>query len=81
MSEGDPRPLFRTGDVLKRSGLSRQVLYQYTSMGIVTEAERTANGHRLYGAEVFERLRIVRELNASGYSLKDIKEIFLSDES
>lgn len=69
---------FKTGEVIKRSGVSRQVLYQYTAMGLVQEASRTAHGHRLYPKDVFARLKIIRELNASGYSLKDIKEIFFT---
>lgn len=74
------RDLLKSGDVIKRSGISRQVLYQYTAMGLVEEAQRTAHGHRLYAPEVFQRLKIIRELNASGYALKDIKEIFFSRE-
>jgi hypothetical protein len=70
---------FKSGEVIKKSGVSRQVLYQYTTMGLVEEARRTEHGHRLYDKEVFQRLRIIRELNASGYPLKDIKEIFFSD--
>jgi hypothetical protein len=70
---------FKSGEVIKRSGISRQVLYQYTAMGLVEEAQRTKHGHRLYDEEVFQRLHIIRELNASGYPLKDIKEIFFSD--
>lgn len=70
---------FKSGEVIKRSGISRQVLYQYTAMGLVEEAQRTKHGHRLYAQEVFQRLHIIRELNASGYPLKDIKEIFFAD--
>ena len=70
--------LFRSGEVIKRSGVSRQILYQYTAMGLVEEAQRTENGHRLYGHDIFDRLRLIRELNNSGYALKDIKEIFFS---
>ncbi len=37
----DGEKLFATGDVMKRSGLSRQVLYQYTTMGLIKEAAFT----------------------------------------
>lgn len=76
MNEG--ATLFKTGEVIKRSGISRQMLYQYTAMGLVEEEKRTAHGHRLYPPDIFERLKLIRELNASGYPLKDIKEIFFS---
>ena len=76
--EQTEQSLFKTGEVIKRSGVSRQVLYQYMAMGLIEEASRTLHGHRLYGSDIFDRLRIIRELNASGYALKDIKEIFFS---
>lgn len=68
--------LLPTGEVMARTGLSRQVLYQYTAMGLIQEADTTAAGHRLYPASVVEHLRLIRELNETGYTLRDIKEIF-----
>jgi DNA-binding transcriptional MerR regulator len=68
--------LLATGEVMARSGLSRQVLYQYTAMGLIQEAETTAAGHRLYPERVLEDLRLIRLLNETGYALRDIKEIF-----
>jgi len=73
--EGAPR-LLSTGEVVKRSGVSRQVLYQYTTLGLVEEAETTPAGHRRFDEGVFRRLELIRALNASGYTLRDIKEIF-----
>lgn len=70
--------LYPTGQVMKRSGLSRQVLYQYTTMGLIEEATTNASGYRLYPESVFKHLRIIRALNDVGYSLRDIKDIFFS---
>ena len=70
--------LFSTGEVMKRSGLSRQVLYQYTAMGLIKEAETTRAGYRRYPPSVFAHLAIIRALNDSGYTLRDIKDIFFS---
>ena len=78
MTNNSGPKLFKSGEVIKRSGISRQALYQYTTMGLVAEVERTKQGHRLYAPEVLKKLHIIRELNASGYTLKDIKEIFFS---
>jgi DNA-binding transcriptional MerR regulator len=68
--------LFKTGEVVKRSGLSRQTIYQYTAMGLIEEADKTKSGHRLYDESVFLRLKLIRDLNESGYTLRDIKQIF-----
>ena len=72
--------LHTTGEVMKQSGLSRQVLYQYTAMGLIAEAETTRAGYRLYPESVFRDLRVIRALNQVGYSLRDIKEIFFKAE-
>jgi DNA-binding transcriptional MerR regulator len=72
----DPEEMLPTGEVMKRSGLSRQVLYQYTTMGLISEVAQTKAGYRLYPVEVLRRLEIIRSLNEMGYTLRDIKEIF-----
>ena len=70
--------VFGTGEVMKRSGLSRQVLYQYTAIGLIKETSTTRAGYRLYPESVFRHLQIIRALNESGYTLRDIKDIFFS---
>jgi len=57
-----PPKLFKIGEVMRYTGLSRQTLHNYTVMGLISERERTESGHRLYGEEVFDRLRRITEL-------------------
>lgn len=71
-----PGELLTTGEVMRRSGLSRQVLYQYTTMGLISEADTTPAGYRLYPVRVFRDLKVIRALNEVGYSLRDIRDIF-----
>lgn len=72
--------LHKTGDVVKRTGLSRQVIYAYTTMGLIREAKRTRNGHRLYDDTVFVHLQLIQSMQAMGYNLREIKRIFFSRE-
>ena len=67
-----PRKLYKIGEVMRYTGLSRQTVHNYTVMGLVTEAERTASGHRLYGEEVFDRLRRIGALQ-DFMTLREIK--------
>lgn len=69
-----PLKLFKIGEVMRYSGLSRQTIHNYTMMGLITEEERTDSGHRLYGEEVFERLRKIESLKATK-TLKEIREL------
>lgn len=57
---------------MKFSGISRQTLHNYTMLGLITEEERTPSGHRLYGEEVFELLRMINDLKQR-MSLKEVR--------
>ena len=71
-----PKKLFKIGEVMRYSGLSRQTIHNYTMLGLITEEERTESGHRLYGEEVFERLAESEKLK-SKKTLKEIRQLFL----
>ena len=57
-----PRKLYRIGEVIRYTGLSRQTVHNYTTMGLISECEWTAGGHRLYDESVFERLALIEQL-------------------
>ncbi len=71
---GVPRKLFKIGEVMRYTGLSRQTIHNYTQLGLISEAERTESGHRLYGEDVFDRLRRIEALKRS-HTLKEVREI------
>jgi DNA-binding transcriptional MerR regulator len=73
-----PPKLFKIGEVMRYSGLSRQTVHNYTVMGLITERERTESGHRLYGEEVFTRLRRLEELKGR-MTLLEIRQLFDSE--
>lgn len=69
--------LMKIGEVARRSGLSRQMISSYCMYGLIHEAARTPAGHRLFDEKVLSRLRLIRELVGHGYTLREIREIFL----
>jgi len=75
-SRFQPKKLYRTEEVLRATGLSRQVLYRYITLGLIIPAEVTETGRRLFGENVFSRLELIQALNRSGYTLRDIRETF-----
>ena len=70
-----PRKLYRIGEVMRYSGLSRQTVHNYTLLGLISEADRTEGGHRLYPEDVFDRLGRIQELKKS-MTLKEIRQLF-----
>lgn len=77
--QDQPPGLMRVGEVARRSGLSREVINSYAMFGLIREAERLPSGHRLFGPAVLRRLRMIGLLKRRGYTLRDIREIFLKD--
>ena len=73
---GIPPKLYRIGEIVEHSGLSRQTIHNYTTMGLLVEARRTDGGHRLYDESVFERLNGIIALKAQHKSLAYIREYY-----
>lgn len=67
--------LFKIGEVMDYSGLSRQVIHNYTQLELINETKRTSSGHRLYGEEVFERIKKIKRLGSKGRTLLEIKKM------
>jgi DNA-binding transcriptional MerR regulator len=69
-----PTRLYRIGDVVRNTPFSRQTIHNYTTMGLIREAEWTQGGHRLYDESVFAKLAKIAELRKTK-TLSQIKEI------
>ncbi len=70
-----PEKLYRIGEVIEHSGLSRQTLHFYATIGLIREKRRTPAGYRLFAPAVFEDLEKVKRLQKRGHSLREIREI------
>lgn len=77
---GPPRKLYKIGEIMryyaspKGERISRQTLHNYTQQGLISVAERTPSGHRLYDEEVFERLRKI-DLYKLHRTLEEVKAL------
>lgn len=69
-----PPKLYRIGEVVEYSGVSRQTIHNYTTMGLIQESRWTRGGHRLYDESVFGRLDAIAELKSQHMSLQGIRE-------
>ena len=67
--------LYKIGEVMEYSGLSRQTIHNYTLAGLIQEARRTPSGHRLYDESVFARIEKIKVLQSKNYTLQQIRRI------
>ena len=67
--------LYKIGEVMQYSGLSRQTIHNYTMANLISEARRTPSGHRLYDEFVFERIEKIKVLQSKNYTLAQIRRL------
>ncbi len=75
-----PRKLYRIGEIMRYTNLSRQTIHNYTVMGLICEADRTEGNQRLYGEDVFERLAKIVDLKKKGFKMADIRNMLSGEE-
>ena len=58
----------------QRTGVNRHTLRYYEKAGLLQEVERRGNNYRDYPEKAVERVAMVRQLKALGFSLREIRE-------
>ncbi|OHB57627.1 MAG: hypothetical protein A2173_10385 [Planctomycetes bacterium RBG_13_44_8b] len=69
------------GAAAKKAGVSRQTLQYYIMIGLLEPIEITPSGRRLFDERSIERIKLIKNLNESGYPLRAIRELFLQGRS
>lgn len=65
------------GEVADLLGVTRDMLRNWERNGLITVPRDPGNGYRLYGAAEIGRLRVIRMLRQSGYSMMAILRMLL----
>jgi DNA-binding transcriptional MerR regulator len=65
----------RIGEVAERAGVSTKTVRYYESLGLLAEPARTGSGYRVYDPAALDRLRFIRDAQATGLSLTEIRSI------
>ncbi|QFU86816.1 MerR family transcriptional regulator [Amycolatopsis sp. YIM 10] len=63
------------GELARLTGLTVKAIRFYSNSGIVTPAERSPAGYRLYDNEAVARLQLVRTLRALGLDLPTVRKV------
>ena len=75
VDEEEGRRMLKIGEVSKRSGIGIEALRFYEKGGLLDKPSRTYSGYRVYGEDVLERLAFIKQAQALGFSLDEIRRI------
>jgi len=75
VDDEEGRRMLKIGEVSKRSGIGIEALRFYEKSGLLDKPSRTFGGYRVYGPEILERLAFIKQAQALGFSLDEIKRI------
>ncbi|MFF9817493.1 MerR family transcriptional regulator [Streptomyces sp. NPDC014006] len=71
--------LWSIGELAERAAVTVKTVRFYSDQGLLPQARRSGGGHRRYGPEALERLRLIRSLRALDLPLPQVRRI-LDDE-
>lgn len=63
------------GELAEGAGVTVKTVRFYSDRGLLPEASRSAGGHRRYGPEALDRLRLIRSLRALGLGVPEVRRI------
>jgi DNA-binding transcriptional MerR regulator len=66
---------WRVGELAKAAGVSADTLRHYERKGLL-RPQRSHNGYREYPEHAFERVRMIRQALAVGFTLDELREVF-----
>ncbi len=67
--------MMRIGEVAAHAQVNPKTVRYYESIGLMPEPHRTPAGYRTYDAEAVDRLRFIRDSQATGLTLAEIQSI------
>jgi len=73
-----PQKLCRISEAADAAGVSRQTVEYYIMVGLVKPIRPPGKRSRFFDAKLIRRIKLIRQLNESGYTLRDIRETYLA---
>ncbi len=72
-------PGLRIAEAAKAAGVSRQTVEYYIMLGLIEPIRITKGRRRMrfFDEEIVKRIKLIRQMNESGYTLRDIREVYL----
>lgn len=67
----------RISAAARAAGVSRQTVEYYIMVGLIQPIRPEGNKGRFFDETLVKRIKLIRRLNESGYTLRDIREVYL----
>ena len=65
----------RVGTLAKQAGVKIDTIRYYERHGLLPKAARTDSGYRMFPVTSVERLRFIKQAQALGFTLKEVKQL------
>ena len=75
----DNRQTYRIGELAAHTKLTPDTLRYYERLGLIPRPARTNGGFRLYSPAVPDRIRLIKQAQAAGLTLDEIRELVAFD--
>ncbi|MEU6659061.1 MerR family transcriptional regulator [Streptomyces sp. NPDC046821] len=69
------------GELAERAGVTVKTVRFYSDRGLLPEEPRSTGGHRRYGPEALDRLRVIRSLRALDLPVPDVGRVLAEEEA
>lgn len=73
-----PSRSYRIGEIAKATGVTPEALRYYEQQGLLLPPLRTSAGARRYAEDAIARVRFIKQAQAGGLTLKDIRVLVAS---
>ncbi len=78
MATGDmKKTLLKLSEAAGAAGVAKQTIEYYIMLGLVNPITPEGTRRRLFDDELIKRIRLIRELNDTGYTLREIRTTWL----
>lgn len=63
------------GDFADRVGLSQRTIRHYEEVGLLSQAERSQGGFRLYCEDDVQRMLVIKQMKPLGFTLEQMRDV------
>ena len=67
----------RISQTARAAGVSKQTVEYYIMIGLISPIRKPGKRGRFFDESLVRRIRLIRQLNESGYTLRAIRETYL----